>query len=116
MIFSITLRHILLQHFENPCCNFCFSARGRCHFTITDQTFDSSAGIAKDNLLILAFITANFNKFTFCVSHHTNSTFLALMPCGCELILLHTVQVYRKSVFLVALAPVLLNLVTAGLE
>ncbi len=38
------------------------------------------------------------------------------MPLLWELDFLQTAQVYRKSVFLVLLAPVRLNLVTAGFE
>ena len=47
---------------------------------------------------------------------YTNSIFLVLMPCGCEVVFLQTVQVYLKSVFLLLLAPVRLNFVNAGLE
>lgn len=38
------------------------------------------------------------------------------MPAGCIDIFLQTLQVYRKSVFLVLFAPVRLNCVTAGFE
>ena len=72
--------------------------------------------IAEDYLLILAFGTTHFDKFTSGAGDHTNSTRLERMPLDLIFIFLQTVQVKRKSVFLVALAPVLLNLVTAGLE
>ena len=48
--------------------------------------------------------------------YYLNSIFLALNPCLCTCIFLHTLHSNLKSVFLVDFLPVILNLLIAGFE
>ena len=58
-------RNDLLQHFQYPGRNFSFSTGRESHFLIADQAGHGAAGVAEDDLFVLALGAANFDELAF---------------------------------------------------